>query len=167
MRTAFAILCSCVLLALGVFVSPARAGGGYDSYYDGPRDGYYPRRHQGRVWYSSDCCYKKIVRHERSARYVRIEPYRRHSYYEPPYRPYRPYRPYSEGYAPPPPRYGEYYVVPPQPGVPLPPPRYEGGYGSYNSAYSSYNYAPECYRRRVPVLDGRGGWVWGFKQVCN
>jgi hypothetical protein len=171
MRTAFAILCWCVLLALGGFVGPASAGGGFDGYYeryrDYPRyrDGYHPRRHHGRVWYSSDCCYKKIVRHERTSRYVRIHRQHRYGYYEPPYRPYRPYRPYGEGYySRPPMQYGEYYVVPPQP--PLPPPRYQGGYSAYD-AYNAYNYVPDCTQRRVRVLDGRGGWVWGSRQVCN
>lgn len=171
MRTAFAILFSCVLLALGSFVSPVSAGGGFDGYneryrdgyYPRYRDGYYPRRRPGRVWYSSDCCYKKIVRHERTSRYVRIHRQHRYGYYAPPYRPYRtyrPYRPYSY-YSRPPVQSGEYYVVPPQ--RPLPPPRYQGGY----SAYDAYNYVPDCTQRRVRVLDGRGGWVWGSRQVCN
>jgi len=167
MRTALAVLCTCVLFALGAFVGPAQAGG-----YRYSDDGYYPRRQHGDVWYSSKCCYKKVIRHVRTVRYVRIDPYRRHGYYGP-------YRPWREGYygrpssyygrpasytevyidgPPPPPRYADY-----------PPPRWRydrwNGYDAYNSA--DVNVAPTCYRRRAPVLDGRGGWVWGFKQVCN
>jgi hypothetical protein len=53
-RIAFVVLCSCVLVTLGSFVSPANAGGyGYDQ-----------------VWYSASCCYGKVVRHSRSVRYV-------------------------------------------------------------------------------------------------
>lgn len=172
MRTALAVLCTCVLFALGAFVGPAQAGGGYRSY----DDGYYPRGHHGDVWYSSKCCYKKIVRHVRQVRYVRVDPYRRHGYYGP-------YRPWREGYygqpssyygrpasytevyvGGPPPRYGDY--------PPPPPPRWNGHNGGYNGGYDAYNaagvdVAPTCYRRRAPVLDGRGGWVWGFKQVCD
>lgn len=157
MRTALAVLCTCVLFALGAFAGPAQAGG--YRYYD---DGYYPRRHHGDVWYSSKCCYKKIIRHVRSVRYVRIDPYRRHGHYGP-------YRPWREGY------YGQpsgYYGRPAsytEVYVDGPPRRYVGGpmydaYDAYNAA--GVDVAPSCYRRRAPIPDGRGGWVWGFKQVC-
>ena len=166
MRTAFAVLCTCVLLALGAFAGPAQAGG--YRYYD---DGYYPRRPQGDVWYSSKCCYKKIVRHVRQVRYVRVSPWRRYGYYGDDYRPYRPYRPsrpYGDYGGPA--SYTDIYIdVPPRPRyVDYPPPRsrYDrwDGYDAYNSA--DVNVAPTCYQRRTPVLDGKGGWVWGFKRVC-
>lgn len=161
MRTALAVLSTCVLFALGAFVGPAQAGGGHRSY----DDGYYPRRHHGDVWYSSKCCYKKIVRHVRTVRYVRIDPYRRHHGYYGPYRPWREGyydRPWREGHYHRPANYTEVYVD-------GPPRRYVGGVGY--DAYDAYNAAdadgaPSCYRRRAPIADGRGGWVWGFKQVC-
>lgn len=161
MRAALAILCTCVLFALGAFVAPAEAGG----YRYG--DGYYPR-YGGDVWYSSKCCYKKIVRHD--VRYVRIEPWRRYGYYGRPWRDgyYGGYRPWREGY------YGGYrrpvsytdvYVGPARRYEGYPPGYFNGGYNGYDG-YDAYNSAA-CIQRRVPVLDGRGGWVWGFKQVCN
>jgi hypothetical protein len=52
-RVAFVMLCSCVL-AFGLLGGPAKAGG-YETNY---------------VWYSSSCCYQKVVRHQRSVRYV-------------------------------------------------------------------------------------------------
>ncbi len=34
--------------------------------------------------------------------------------------------------------------------------------------YSVYSgYAASCYTRRIQVEDGRGGWVWGVKRVCD
>jgi hypothetical protein len=44
------------------------------------------------VWYSSSCCYQKVVRHRRDVFYVRagaygyVDPYRRAYAYEAPYR---------------------------------------------------------------------------------
>lgn len=161
MRTAFAVLCSCVLLSLGVLTGPASAG----EYYNG--NGYYHPRRAANVWYSSSCCYRKIVKHIRKVHYVRVEPYRsygdgyydrpyRHSYYGQPYRHSyyaRPHR-YSNDYydAPPRHRYVDYYDAP----------RYNGGYDAYSAAY-----AQTCYQQRVRVPDGYGGWVWGSKTVCN
>jgi hypothetical protein len=55
-----------VLVSLGVLASPAKAG----DYYE---DDYYRHHHADSAWYSSDCCYRKVVRHERSVRYVREE----------------------------------------------------------------------------------------------
>lgn len=141
-RIAFAVLCSCVLVSIS-FVAPAKAG-------DYREDSYYRNRHSGNVWYSSDCCYKKIVRHERSVRYVPVDEerrYERHGYYDRPYRSssyYDTTRSYSEGsYAP---------------------RRYDSSYG-YSNNYSSY--ADSCHTRQVRVEDGRGGWVWGVKRVCD
>jgi hypothetical protein len=36
-------------------------------YYGGSS---YAPRHYGQVWYSSSCCYRRVVRHERSVYYV-------------------------------------------------------------------------------------------------
>lgn len=157
MRTALAVLCTCVLLALGAFAGPAQAGG-----YRYSDDGYYPRRHHGDVWYSSKCCYKKIIRHVRQVRYVRVDPYRRHGYRSA-YRPWREgYYGRPSGYYGRPASYTEVYVNGPRR-------RYVGGamydaYDAYNAA--DVDVAPTCIRRRAPMPDGRGGWVWGFKQVC-
>jgi hypothetical protein len=150
MRAALAILCTCVLLVLGAFVSRAQAGD-----YRYSDSGYYPRHYGGDVWYSSKCCYKKTIRHVRTVRYVRIDPYRRHSYYDS-------YRPWREGYYHRPVSHSDIYVDGPRR-------RYVGG-PSYD-AYEAYNaagadVAPRCYQRRAPVPDGRGGWLWGVKQVC-
>ena len=68
--------------------------GGYygHRYYSG---GYYHRNRH--VWYTSHCCYRKVVRHSRSVHYEPV--YRGYSYYRRPY--YRSYyygRPYSYRY---------------------------------------------------------------------
>ena len=113
--------------------------GGYRSYYDG---GY--RNYSRNVWYSSNCCYKKIVRHSRSVRYVPTDD----GYYDRSYR--RSY--YGDGYV------SRRYV---NNGY------YDNGYsnGYYNNSY--YNngygsYAQNCRRERI--YDGRGGWVWGDRR---
>lgn len=179
MRTAFAVLSSCVLLALATLSAPAQAGdyygdgyyrGGYyrtgGGYYDGGHRGYYAPRYSGRsVWYTSNCCYRKVVRH--SAHYERIY---REGYYDRPYRSGYYDRPYRDGYYGRPYRssYYEqpyrqtYYDRPYRPAYYDTPRYYEGGYDSYNSA----SYTDSCYRKRVPLADGRGGWVWGAKIAC-
>src|SRR5579872_3081155 len=140
LRIAFALVLSIFLLPLGVMNTPAKAG----DYY-GYGDGYY-RRHSGDVWYSSNCCYRRVVRH--SAHYERIygnDYYGRSSYYEPPYRSSYYDRPYHSSY------YGRPYY----------------GYSSYryrSYGYGDYaSYADSCYSypRRIRVDDDRGGWVWG------
>jgi hypothetical protein len=162
-RFAFALLWSCVLVACGIVSVPAKAG----DYYDG---GYHHHRYSSNVWYSSNCCYKKIVRHERSVRYVPTErPYYRDGYYERPrYRGSyydRPYRSsyysdrhyYRSGYYERPAYRSSYYYNTPR--------RYVSD--SYAVRYAGegyYGYAG--YRdgcTRVRVLDGRGGWVWGSR----
>jgi hypothetical protein len=184
-RIAFALLSVFLLASFGFPISPAKAGdydysgdgysgGGYyghrysdvgyrHRYYD---DGYY-RRHRS-VWYTSSCCYRKVVRHTRSVRYERL--YDDHSYYRRPYyRSYyygRPYR-YDSGYY-----HRPYYH------------RYDSGYYGYSgrpyyrASYSDYVYRP--YRHynlgydyarydrcgRIPLADGRGGWVWSRRAGC-
>lgn len=74
---ATAALCLCSL-SLGLAGGPAQAGG-----YG-----------EGQVWYSSSCCYQKLVRHQRDVFYVRagaympdyVYPYRRAYGYAAPYR---------------------------------------------------------------------------------
>jgi len=134
---AFAVLCSCLLLSLGLFSAPAQAG----DYYGG---GYYG--HRGNVWYSSSCCYRKVVRHERSVRYVRT--YDEGSYYRSGYD-----RPYRHGYYDRPYRSRYYYGESRR--------YYGGGYYTGDAGYGD-----GCYRRSVRVADGRGGWVWGTRSSC-
>lgn len=189
MRAASAVLCTCVLLIFGAYVESAHAGGyrdygdGYAPRYRGGGEGYYPRYNRGNVWYSSKCCYKKIVRHVREVRYVRTEPYRRYGY-EGSYRPWREgysggydRRPWRRGYYGRPVSYTDVYVGPARRYEGYPPGYgnvgYNGGYsGGYNGGYDSYNsadvvVAPACVQRRVPVGDGRGGWVWAVRRACD
>lgn len=138
MRTALAALLTSVALAFGAFVGSAQAG----EYYGG----YYSNR-AANVRYSSDCCYRKVVRVVRTVRYVRVAPVRRYGYECCGPRPWREGyygRPasYTEVYVPPRPRYVDYrprpvrYIdLPPASvnyiEVPPPPPRWQGGYEYY------------------------------------
>jgi hypothetical protein len=118
----YAALCWCAL-AFGLSAGPAQAGG-----YGGYRE--------GQVWYSSSCCYRKLVRHQRDVFYVRAGayipgyayPYRRAYAYAAPYRRVR----LSEF---------DYYS------------RY-GGYGRAG-----------CFWQEVPVQVWPG-WVWGVRTTC-
>lgn len=168
MRTAFAILCSCVFLSLAALV-PAQAGDHYGDGYDRGgyhggggyhRSGYDRPRYRSNVWYSSSCCYKKVVRHVRQVHYQRIY---RESYYDRPYRHRHGYydRPHRYGYSDRPYR-ESYYQRPYRPAYYDAPRSYDRGYDAYNSA----SYTERCYRKRVPLGDGRGGWVWGHKTTC-
>lgn len=99
-RVAFALLCSCVLVSIPLLSIPAQAGG----YYAG--GGY----SGDTVWYSSSCCYRKIVRHERSVRYEPVygeNGYYGSGYYGRPYPYYAPRRYYGRPY-----RYGYYDLGP-------------------------------------------------------
>lgn len=76
-RTAYLILCSCLIVFAGVVAGPADAGNRDDDYRDDGRyvDVAYPPQRPNRVWYSSSCCYMKIVRHvghKREVRYVKV-----------------------------------------------------------------------------------------------
>jgi len=78
---AVAFTLACMLIPFGITARPANAG----EYFD---DGYYRHHETGNVWYTSHCCYRKIVHHVRSVHYTRIEdevPYYRRGYYERPY----------------------------------------------------------------------------------
>jgi hypothetical protein len=162
MRVPFAPLFLCVLLSVIALVSPASAGdyyskgyyrngyhGGGGYYRTGYYNGYYRpyrRSYGGGVWYSSSCCYKQITRHER--RYVRVDSGLRYGYYGGSYR-YGGYygRPYYGGYYGAGPAYVGYV---------------DNGYDSYNASYTQ-----SCVSQRVSVPDGRGGWVWAVRQVCD
>jgi hypothetical protein len=156
---AVAFIFACVLIPFGITTGPANAG----EYYD---DGYY--RHADDEWETSHCCYRKIVRHERSVHYARIDdeaPYYRHSYYERPNyersyygrsysdRSYydHPYR--SSYYYDRPRRYADYYYT-------------SSDYTGYRhwdtSVYSRH--AENC--GRIPLADGNGGWVWSRRAGC-
>jgi hypothetical protein len=179
MRTIFAILCTGVLLVFGLSMTPAAAGGYYSNGYYG--DGYYGNGYYGNgyyggrssVWYSSNCCYRKIVRHVRTVNFVQTEPYRRYGYYDGGYR-YgyygRPYgvgyygRPYHSGYYGGGYRYGGgYYVGRGYGGYSGA--RYDDGYDAYNAAYSAKK--KHCTTQRVRVPDGHGGRVWGASKICG
>jgi hypothetical protein len=147
------VLCLSVLALLGAVV-PAKAGDYYSNgygnggYYNGYRNGGYYNGYRnggyGNVYYSSRCCYQKVIRHETTSHFVRLDEggsyYGGNGYYG---------RPYRSSY---------YYDRP----------RYIGyGNGGY-SGYSGYSaYAQSCYSQRVRVDDGRGGWVWSLRRVCN
>ncbi|HWK93855.1 MAG TPA: hypothetical protein VNR39_00390 [Pseudolabrys sp.] len=147
-----------LLFAAAFAPSTAQAG----EYY---RDGYGYRT--GNVSYSSNCCYRKVVRYVRKVSYVRVDDGYRDGYYAPRYRssyyygsPYRRaaysepyYRPavYSEPYRRP------YYDARPA--------RYDG---TYYDGYRPYrvSYGDNCTVRRIRVSDGYGGWVWARSRVC-
>lgn len=111
-RVAFAVLCSFLFASVVIFASPATAGGYYgggyygDGYYGG---GYYGGGYHGggyyghypHVWYSSRCCYRKIIRHERIVHFERLyRPYYHGYYGEPHVGYYAPHRYVDYGYGP-------------------------------------------------------------------
>ena len=116
---AFVALCSCVLV-LGGLSGPVKAGD-------------YGSDH---VWYSSGCCYQKIVRHERDVRYLR-----------------------AGAFAP-------YYETYPRPDVHVAEPHRVVRFSEfdYYTRYGDYGRAG-CYWREAPLHDWRG-WVWGVKVFC-
>ena len=161
-----------------------------DSYYSdvgyyGHRfndDGYsYRHRHYGNTWTTSSCCYRKVVRHtawyERTYRqaYYDGDGYYRHRHYGDYDRPYYHrhygdyYRPYYHRY------YGDYYRR-----------YYHRNYRSYYRPYYHHYYGDYVYRPyryydlgyasasyagydgcgRIPLADGRGGWVWSRRAGC-
>ena len=58
-RATFVVMSAWIIASLNGFPTAAKAGGYYG---------------QDRVWHSESCCYRKIVRHERSVRYVPAGP---------------------------------------------------------------------------------------------
>jgi hypothetical protein len=119
-RIIFALLCSFMLACLSSLVGPANAGE-YGARY---------------VWYSSSCCYQKVVRHEREVRYVPLG--------------YAPFS-YDDG----PPVYvrpsGRYRLV---------------RFSEFNYSGVGVYGDEGCYWRRAPLPDWRGGWVWGVTTTC-
>lgn len=116
-RHVIASMCGGLLIALGAATGPASAG-------------------EYQVWYSSSCCYQKIVRHETRTRYVPV--------YDGHYQVYPYYRPYRHLYADlwdvdDTRRFHRRY-------------RYDG-YAHYSKDL--------CYWRRT-----RGGAGWGRERVC-
>lgn len=136
-HVAFAVLFACVFAFAATLAGAAHAGEYYRT-----DDGYRvrPYHRSVNVWYSSSCCYRKVVRHVRTVRYVPVERYGRYE------------RPYRDGYYDEPRRYRRYA------------PAYRSSHWVEN-VYS--NTADICYPRRVRILDGRGGWIWGVRTVCN
>jgi len=116
---AFAAFCLC---SLSLGLGPAQAGG-----YGG-----------GAVWYSSSCCYQKIVRHRRDVFYARA------GSYIPDHAAYRYRRPYG---------YAEPYR------------RVRFSEFDYYSRYGDYGRAG-CFWQEEPLQDWRGGWVWGYRTTC-
>ncbi len=90
--------------------------------------------------YSDDGCYRDSAYGGGYSYSYTERPYYRHRYYGRNYdRPYYGYRSYSYRYRP----------------------------RSYDSGYGYSSYASSCYRVRVRIDDGRGGWVWGSRRVCD
>ena len=132
-RVVSCVLSFCVLASLAFLGGPANAGDDY---------AYRPQR-QTRVWYTSDCCYRKIVRDVTTVRYVRVK--RIHRRYRTAYhRPYRYRRPWH------------YHQ-----------PHYGSAYGAWNGPrwrYANYLPPPDC--RLVRLTDGAGGWIWARRAGC-
>jgi hypothetical protein len=142
-RIVYVILYSCLIVFAGLLVRPAHAGSHDDGYY---RDVTYRPHHVSRVWYSSNCCYRKIVRHVRQVRYVKVPPPPKKKARLRLHRQYREYGDYDR------PRYRvSHYDLPP---------RYvdDGGYVVRRD---------RCHHRRVRVLSGDGGWMWALRARCD
>jgi hypothetical protein len=129
MRTILAALCSCAFV-VALSAAPAQAGGyGYGGY--GP----------SHVWYSSSCCYRRVVRHRRDVFYVRAG------------------GPVAGGAVvvyPRPPRYALFAE-----------PHQRVHFSAYDYYPSDGNYGlAGCYWREAPVQTVPGVWVWGRKVCC-
>ena len=123
------VLSGCVLASFAFFGGPAQAGG-YSGY------------HQTRVWYTSGCCYRKVVRRVTTVRttsrvrYVRIDrhdvPYR-YGYYTRPYDAVR-------------------FVA------------YDDYWRGLSYRYANFVPAPDCRLVRIANLDGT--WDWARRAGC-
>lgn len=133
---ACAALCSC-LFTLALPAAPAQAGG-YGYGVHGWHGGYggYGARH---VWYSSSCCYRKVVRHQRDVVYFRAGT-----------------------------DIPDYVVVYPQPPVyaqyAAPYRRVRSSEFDYYSRWGDYGRVG-CYWNETPIHDWVG-WVWGVRTRC-
>jgi hypothetical protein len=134
-RVVLGVLCCCVLASLAIVGSSAKAG---DDRADHP--------HKVRVWYTSSCCYRKVVRDVTIVRYVRVKPrYRRYrASYHRPYRYDRPWRHYRV-------RYSDGY-------------RYWPRWRRAGVRYANYVPPPDCRLVRVADLDGT--WIWARRAGC-
>ena len=141
-RIAYVILSSCLVAFAALGASSANAGGHDDGY---TRDVTLRPHRVVRVWYSSNCCFRKIVRHERKVRYVRTPPprYRPADESEPPR-----YRRHDGKHERP---YRQTYDVPRHHAVA------DNGYGGR---------VEHCHRKRVRVLGADGGAVWALTARC-
>jgi hypothetical protein len=133
------VLCVGAALAGTVLFGGAQAG----DYYYGATSGY--GRHSGgyrhhRVWYPTDCCFRKVTRHETRSHFSRID-----EGYGAPYYSSRRYAPRYSDYAP---RYSYYHDAP----------RYRARHYA--------RYADDCFTRRKRVYDDWGGWRWTAQRVC-
>ena len=144
-RVSSAALSFCAVVFSALLAGPSYAGDYYR--YD---DGYSYRthHHNAGVWYSSSCCYRRVVRHEATVRYVPIE---RYGYYDDPYRRSSYHQQYRYGYYARPYRYSSY-------------PTYRS---ETVSGWRDASYGQGCYWRRVRVDDGGGDWGWVSRRVCN
>jgi hypothetical protein len=144
-RLGFAPLATLSFIATDFAAGSAKAG----DYYDG----YYSRRSYS--YDDDDCCARRS--YTRSYYDEDYRPrYRRYSsYYDDDYRPrycrsYSYSRYYDDDYSYRPRRH--YYSS-----------SYDNGYSSYASSYGYRS----CRWGEVKVEDGRGGWVWDVKRVCD
>lgn len=137
-RIAYVILCSCLVVGAGLVAIPAGAHEDNDSYSEVVN-----RPHRQPVWYSSVCCYMKIVRHvgdRRQVRYVRVR--------GPRYRPDdrdRPRKPVNH-----------------RPRRATKATKYE----VYVVRRDRDRRRVRCHRRRVRVLGANGGTVWALTARC-
>jgi hypothetical protein len=128
-RTAFAALCLS-LFALGTPAVPAHAGG--------YRIGGYGADH---VWYSTSCCYRRVVWQERGVFYARAGS----------------------------PLVGRVIVV--YPGPPLyvrfAEPHQRVHFSEFDAYWNDSDYGVAgCYWREAPIHAARGFWVWGRRTTC-
>ena len=142
------------LFALSISPILASNSAAAGDYYGG---GY---RSSGNVWYSSSCCYRKVVKHVRKVSYVRADNGYRDGYYAPRYRNSYYDRPYRSTVYREPNRGNHYYG----PSYRYSGSDYYGGGDGYRVYRSSYN--DHCTTRRVLVADGYGGWVWSRSRTC-
>ena len=117
--------------ALSLSAGPAQAGG--YGYYGG-----YGGYGGSDVWYSSSCCYQKLVRHRRDVFYVRAGAY-------------------IPGYYAYPRRYGYGHFVAPYRRVRLSEFDYYSRYGNYGRA--------GCFWSEMPIQVWPG-WIWGRRTTC-
>jgi hypothetical protein len=129
-RVTLCVLSFCILASIAIFSGPAKAGDDYA----------YRSQRSARVWYTSSCCYRQIVRDVAVVRYVPI----RRDYYWPRTSYYRHYRP------------RRYYVV-----------RYRARYdGRRAVSYRFANFVSPSDCRLVRVANIDGTWAWARRAGC-